>query len=155
MGSFTGYTYREWGAGLVERLASLVGDGGVLYDPVDDAPTPDDHYAVTHFALAAAKLAEASGTEVNSKALLALERYLSLPTEKLGHFEFNNQALLEISLSPVYGALPPALRSRIERYLSGMRWQSGPGRNVSNNWLALRSAFQAMMWLLRRRPRDV
>jgi hypothetical protein len=146
VGRFTGYTYREWGARLVERLASLVGDGGVLYDPVDGAPTPDDHYAVTHFALAAAKLAEASGTEVNSEALLALERYLSLPTEKLGHFEFNNQALLEISLSPVYGVLPPELRSRIERYLSGMRWQSGPGCNVSNNWLALRAACHGLNW---------
>lgn len=146
MGRFTKYTYREWGSRLAERLASLVDDDGVLYDPVDGAPTPDDHYAVTHFALAAAKLAEASGTEVNSKALLALERYLSLPAEKLGHFEFNNQALLEISLSPVYGALPPALRSGIERYLSGMRWQSGPGRNVSNNWLALRAACHGLNW---------
>lgn len=146
MGRFTGYTYREWGGELVERLASLVDDDGVLYDTIDGAPTPDDHYAVTHFALAAAKLAEASGTEVNPKALLALERHLSLPTEKLGHFEFNNQALLEISLSPVYGALPPELRSRIERYLSGMQWQSGSGRNVSNNWLALRAACHGLNW---------
>jgi hypothetical protein len=146
VGRFTEYTYGEWGGDLVDWLASLVDDDGVLYDPIDGAPTPDDHYAVTHFALAAAKLAEASGAEVDPKALLALERYLSLPTEKLGHFEFNNQALLEISLSPVYGALPPELRNRIEQYLSGMRWQSGPGRNVSVNWLALRAACHGLNW---------
>jgi len=143
---FTEYTYREWGGELVDWLASLVDDDGVLYDPIDGAPTSGDHYAVTHFALAAAKLAGASGADVNPRALLALERYLSLPVEKLGHFEFNNQALLEISLSPVYGALPPELRNSVERYLSSMRWQSGPGCNVSVNWLALRAACHGLNW---------
>jgi hypothetical protein len=139
-------TYKEWGVGLVNWLASLVDDDGVLYDSIDGAPTPDDHYAVTHFALAAVKLAERTGEEINPKALLALGRYLNLPPEKLGHFEFNNQGLLEISLSPFYDALSHELKDKIERYLSDMRWQSGPGRNVSVNWLALRSACHGLNW---------
>jgi hypothetical protein len=138
--------YREWGVGLVDWLASLVDDDGILYDPIDGAPTPDGHYAATHFALAAVKLAGWTGGEINPKALLALDHYLDLPPEKLGHYEFNNQAVLEISLSPGYGALPPELKVKIESYLSDMRWQSGPGRNVSVNWLALRSACHGLNW---------
>jgi len=75
--------------GLVTGLADLVQEDGSILDPLTATQTPSDHYALTSAALALyLRAPESPGWRK------ALDAWLTLPPEQLGHEPFNRFLLL-------------------------------------------------------------
>ncbi|MCP4230492.1 MAG: hypothetical protein GY771_10155, partial [bacterium] len=119
---------------------ALFAEGDIIYDHIENGPTPPDHYAYTFAALAGTLLYKRTGcVNFKNQAERLLNVYFGFSDKKLGHWEFNIYALAEIHLTGVFDN--SETNTKIVRYLRTLRWQSGPGAETSYNWLALRALY--------------
>lgn len=116
--------------GLNAALKAQVRQDTGLFDPLDDKPSPPDHYGHVCAALALA----CAGKQHWDTGRLALQAWIDLPPDRLGHLPFNRLALL--LLREVLGAegLVAADAQRID---AGLRRCTLRRRYPSNNWSLL------------------
>jgi len=133
------------GTDVTEYLLSQMDNRGVIFDVVDDAPTPNDHYAQTFLAWASLNLTRYKEAE------LALSAFFEQPQGWWGHADFNSFALANICIHPQFSALSKQIKVKVEDYLKNPLFKSAPGASVSNNWLAMQSATLALLGQVRRR----
>lgn len=116
--------------GLNAALKAHIRPDTGLFDPLDDKPSPPDHYGHVCAALALA----CGGKQHWDTGRLALQAWLDLPPDRLGHLPFNRLALL--LLREVLGAegLVAADAQRID---AGLRRCTLRHRYPSNNWSLL------------------
>lgn len=116
--------------GLTGALEAQVRPDTGLFDPLDDRPSPADHYGHVCAALALA----CAGKHHWDSGRLALQAWLGLPAERLGHLPFNRLALL--LLREVLGA--EGLVAADARLIdTGLRRCTLRHRYPSNNWSLL------------------
>jgi hypothetical protein len=116
--------------GLNAALKAHIRPDTGLFDPLDHKPSPPDHYGHVCAALALA----CAGKQHWDTGRLALQAWLDLPPDRLGHLPFNRLALL--LLREVLGAegLVAADAQRID---AGLRRCTLRRRYPSNNWSLL------------------
>lgn len=119
---------------LLDRLTAALGEqirpGIGLFDPVDDKPSPADHYGQLCAALALACRGE-DDWAVGRKALQA---WLALDAKRLGHLPFNRLALLLLRIVLAGRGLAASDEAMIEAGLARCRLRR---RYPSNNWSLL------------------
>ncbi len=130
-------------AALREHIRPATG----LFDPLDDKPTPPDHYGQVCAALALA----CAGERDWAIGRQALEAWLALDERKLGHLPFNRLALL--LLRSVLGArgLAAADAALIDAGLRRCRLRR---RYPSNNWSLLAQTCRLLEASAARKPRE-
>ena len=119
---------------LIDRLTAALGEqirpGIGLFDPLDEQPSPSDHYG--HLCAA---LALACGSEHDWRAgRQALQAWLALDTRRLGHLPFNRLALLLLRIVLAERGVDAADEGMIEAGLARCRLRR---RYPSNNWSLL------------------
>lgn len=134
-------------AGLNAALKTHVRPDTGLFDPLDDAPSPPDHYGHVCAALALA----CAGDEDWETGRLALKAWLDLAPATLGHLPFNRLALL--LLREVLGArgMTAADAELIE---TGLRRCTLRRRYPSNNWSLLAQTCRLIEAPDRQKPRE-
>jgi hypothetical protein len=93
--SCEGNRYTNCGIAVLEALTKDQLKNGTIYDIIDKANTPEDHYAHTFFALASL-LSCRYQSNCSGNAKKALEYFINIPAKKKGHHEFNILACLLI-----------------------------------------------------------
>ena len=110
----------------------MISSSDIIYDHIEKAPTPPDHYAYTFAALAGASLYKRTGCGIFKDQAEQLRRvYFGFSDEKLGHWEFNKYALAEVYLTGIFDN--SETNAEIARYLRTPRWQSGMSTEMSDN----------------------
>lgn len=121
-------------ATLVAALGRQLGADGVLFDPVDAAPTPSDHYGQLAAALAFACHPAGSAHQARE----ALRTWLAIDERAIGHLPFNRLLLLLLrTVVHDRGLFDERDRALIE---SGLRRCVLRRRYPSNNWTLLAQA---------------
>src|SRR5690606_32250739 len=116
--------------GLTAALREQIRPGIGLFDPLDDQPSPPDHYG--HLCAA---LALACGSEHDWEAgRQALQTWLALDAERPGHLPFNRLALLLLRSVLAERGVDAADEAMIEAGLARCRLRR---RYPSNNWSLL------------------
>ena len=127
------------GADVAGYLIRQMDDQGRIFDVVDDAPTPNDHYAQTFLAWACLNL------ELIDQAERALSAFFDQPQGWWNHPDFNSFALANISVHPRLQAFSERTKKQVDSYLESPPFRSGPKTGVSNNWLAMQAATLALL----------
>lgn len=135
--------YYLTGKRIVEYLKKNQTPDGTIYDEIDEAKTPDNHYAHTYFALAAIQIYENTSDQSWLRAgEKAVEYFLDLPENRRGHREFNNLAILLMypRLKKLVDSMPLA---KMEGYIENMKFDTD-SIAMSNNWTAIKAVCHAL-----------
>lgn len=133
--------------GLNDALKAHIRPDTGLFDPLDDAPSPPDHYGHVCAALALA----CAGEEDWETGRLALRAWLTLAPDALGHQPFNRLALL--LLREVLGTRGMATADA-ELIETGLRRCTLRRRYPSNNWSLLAQTCRLIEAPDRQKPRE-
>ncbi len=137
--------YYLTGRKISEYLKGNQNPDGTIYDEINEAKTPDNHYAHTYFALAAIQIYENTNDQLWLRAgVKAIKYFLDLPENKRGHREFNNLAILLIysKVKDLADSMPLA---EMESYIENMKFDSD-SIAMSNNWTAIKAVCHALKY---------
>ncbi|MBI4175716.1 MAG: hypothetical protein HY518_00790 [Candidatus Aenigmarchaeota archaeon] len=118
-------------------------DNGNLFDENRGKPCPSDQYASTFFSMACLKAYRITGNRsYREAAKKSMEYFFNAAEEKRGHAEFNALALACIQNDPF---VRKWFGPELDRFFGRLSLETDKNRNVSNNWLAIKLVFYALM----------